>query len=134
MPWSFNGCGTRLYGNREQGDDGSFVTTEWITLVYLPIIPIRSFRVLPEGKGTNAIVYSSRNYRMRRVPLARTQVRNIYLVVAPILAVILLFSWSNIRAWVKNDLLRAKPQPLQVQARPLNCHSTLQAPQQRVAV
>lgn len=118
MPYTFNGCGTRFYGNRDKGEDGSHVVTEWITFVYIPLIPIRSLRVLPVGNGTNVIVYSSQNYRTMRVPLSWPQVRNTYLFTAPIFALILFFSWSDIRAWVNNDLLRAKPQPLLVEAAP----------------
>jgi hypothetical protein len=47
MPYTFNGCGTRFYGSRDKGEDGSYVCTEWITFVYIPLIPIRSLRVLP---------------------------------------------------------------------------------------
>jgi hypothetical protein len=49
MPYAFNGCGTRYYGKQDKADDGSYVTTEWITFVYVPLIPLRSFRVLPVG-------------------------------------------------------------------------------------
>jgi hypothetical protein len=110
MPGSFNGCGTRFYGNREIGEDGSYVTTEWITFVYIPLIPIRSFRILPQAGGTNVIVYSSQNYLSRRVPLCWPQVRNVYGFTGPILALIVFFSWSDITAWVKSDVLRIRPQ------------------------
>ena len=29
--YTFNGCGTRFYGEREPAKDGSYITTEWIT-------------------------------------------------------------------------------------------------------
>jgi hypothetical protein len=40
MPFTFNGCGTRYYGKQDKADDGSYVTTEWITFVYVPLIPL----------------------------------------------------------------------------------------------
>jgi hypothetical protein len=116
MPFTFNGCGTRYYGNRDTGPDGSFVTTEWITFVYLPLFPIRSMRVLPQGKGTNVMVYASQGYLTGKVPLSWVQVRNVYLIIAPILAVILYFTWGDLRSWAKTEWMAA--QPLKVQAAP----------------
>jgi hypothetical protein len=52
MPYTFNGCGTSYYGQRDRAEDGSYITTEWVTFVYIPLLPIRSYRVLPVGKGT----------------------------------------------------------------------------------
>src|SRR5271155_5029592 len=105
MPFTFNGCGTRYYGSRETGPDGSFVTTEWITFVYLPLFPIRSMRVLPQGKGTNLVVFHSQAYQTGNVPLSWVQVRNVYLIIGPILAVILYFSWSDLQSWAKTRWL-----------------------------
>jgi hypothetical protein len=119
MPYTFNGCGTRFYGNRDKGEDGSYVCTEWITFVYIPLIPIRSFRVLPTNEGTNLIVWRTQSYRTMRVPLSWPQVRNVYLFIAPILALIIFFNWSDITGWVKNDLLRGRAQPTKVEAAPI---------------
>jgi hypothetical protein len=49
MAYSFNGCGTMFYGQRDFRADGSYITTEWITAIYLPRIPLRSFRVRYRG-------------------------------------------------------------------------------------
>jgi hypothetical protein len=107
MPYTFSGCGTRYYGQRERGEDGSYVTTEWVTLVYVPILPFRSYRVVPVGKGTNYVVHSSQNYQARRVPLCWEQVRNVYFVVSPIVLLLVYFNWGDIRSWVKADLLKS---------------------------
>lgn len=88
MPFTYNGCGTKYYGKRDQGPDGSYVTTEWVTLVYLPLIPLRSFRVCPTGKGTNAILFNSQQFVAQKVPLNKRQVRNAYAVTGSILAAI----------------------------------------------
>src|SRR5271165_1543903 len=116
MPFTFNGCGTRYYGNRDTGPDGSFVTTEWITFVYLPIFPIRSMRVLPQGKSTNAIVYHSQQYQTGRVPLSWIQVRNVYAFVLPIFAAILYFNRGDIEKWAHNLWLNTRP--IRIQAAP----------------
>ncbi len=44
---SMNGIGTRVYGKREFRTDGSFVTTKWITFLWVPLLPLRSMRVKP---------------------------------------------------------------------------------------
>lgn len=118
MPFTFNGCGTRFYGERERAEDGSYITTEWITFVYLPLLPIRSYRVLPVGKGTNIIVHSSQNYQTRRVPLCWAQARNVYLVISPIILLVLYFNWSDIQTWVKEDVLKSSSPHSAVQMEP----------------
>lgn len=45
MPYAFNGIGTTFYGKRDFHADGSFLTTEWVCLLYLPIFPLQSLRV-----------------------------------------------------------------------------------------
>jgi hypothetical protein len=109
MPFTFNGCGTRYYGSRDTGPDGSFVTTEWITFVYLPLFPIRSMRVLPQGKGTNLVVYHSQEFQTGRVPLSWAQIRNVYLIMVPIFAAILYFSWGDMRSWAMKIWLSTQP-------------------------
>ncbi|MBZ5604658.1 MAG: hypothetical protein LAO79_20360 [Acidobacteriia bacterium] len=40
-----HGIGTMVYGERDYWPDGSFVTTEWFVLAWIPIIPICSKRI-----------------------------------------------------------------------------------------
>jgi len=46
-PWLFslNGFGTRIYGSRDHREDGSYVTTRYVTAVFVPLVPLDSFRV-----------------------------------------------------------------------------------------
>lgn len=46
---SFNGTGTRIYGERDFLTDGSFVTTKWITFLWVPLFPLSSMRVRPKS-------------------------------------------------------------------------------------
>ena len=62
MPFTFNGIGTILYGARDFGPDGSYVTTEWISVVYVPVVPLTSRRIPPTGPGTHYGVYNSSTY------------------------------------------------------------------------
>ena len=39
------GTGTTFYGQRDVREDGSYITTEWVVFLFLPIFPLRSLRV-----------------------------------------------------------------------------------------
>lgn len=80
MPFTLNGCGTKYYGRRDMAPDGSYVTTEWIVLAYVPLIPVGSFQVLPQG-SSYYIVGRSTQYLVRRVSLNWKQIRNTYVTV-----------------------------------------------------
>lgn len=60
MPSSVNGCGTKYYGQRDFGPDGSYVTTNFFCLLFFPIVPIHSVRVVPDPK--NSWAPFSKNY------------------------------------------------------------------------
>jgi Hsp70 protein/DnaJ C terminal domain len=97
MPASINGCGTTYYGSRDFYSDGSYITTEWIIFVHIPILPLASFRVLPDGSGQNYLVFNSQNFRVQKVPLCRQQVRNTYLtILIVILSLVLLAIFTSI--------------------------------------
>jgi hypothetical protein len=53
MPTTYNAIGTHFWGCTDPRPDGSFTTTEWITLG-IPIVPIKSVRILP-GKLSDFI-------------------------------------------------------------------------------
>ena len=50
-----NGCGTMFYDQRDFRAGGTYITTEWVTAVYLPLIPLRSFRVRYRGPGERKV-------------------------------------------------------------------------------
>lgn len=73
---SFNGFGTAIYGQREFWPDGSFLTTKWIVLLWIPIIPLGSTRVkkigrsgaaFPVGWSARYRVYSKQRPDVRQV-------------------------------------------------------------------
>ncbi len=49
--FKFNGFGTGFIGSRDEAPDGSHVTTLCITALFIPIFPIRAYRVWSEGQG-----------------------------------------------------------------------------------
>lgn len=42
MPSTFNGTGTKYYGEREHDRGGMYITTKWIVLFGLPLVPLSS--------------------------------------------------------------------------------------------
>ena len=74
------GFGTILYGSRDKNpSDGSYTTTAWFTLLYLPIIPRASFRVIL-GNQQGFVVGASVKYKqMQKINLNKRQIINTYL-------------------------------------------------------
>ena len=63
MAFSFNGFGTTYYGKRDYRADTSYITTEWIILAFVPLIPLGSLRVIrTPRRDTNMVVYRSSKF------------------------------------------------------------------------
>jgi iron(III) transport system substrate-binding protein len=63
---------------------------------WVPLIPLSSYRVLPDGRERNFAVYQSQKYLVQQVPLNTAQVRDVYRVAVPIaLAVTALLIWFS---------------------------------------
>ncbi|MFZ2279220.1 MAG: hypothetical protein WAW39_15615 [Prosthecobacter sp.] len=92
MPASFNGIGTAYYGECDFRADGSYVTTEWITVFFVPLLPFRSVRLIRvPSQDVNLIVFISEGFAViERGPLHWGQVGRVYgfalLLVAHVLA------------------------------------------------
>ncbi|TAK90949.1 MAG: hypothetical protein EPO06_06400 [Burkholderiaceae bacterium] len=70
MPHAFNGTGTMYYGKAFPETDGSYVVTEWITLLWLPILPLGSKRVwFQSAEYMRWGNQSTTNYKVLAVPL-----------------------------------------------------------------
>jgi hypothetical protein len=74
MPFSFNGIGTRYYGHRDISDSGTYTATEWIVFLWLPIFPLRSWRVSRKRSGIDTILFSDASYFVKHIPLNLRQV------------------------------------------------------------
>lgn len=85
---TFNGFGTKIYGKRQFGADGSFLTTKWIVFFWIPLIPLKSLRVKYAGPGRTVLPGWSRTYLVlsESHPDVR-QVINTYLFLASFLLV-----------------------------------------------
>jgi hypothetical protein len=90
MAFAFHGIIT-FYGEREYEPDGSFVTTEWFTLAYLPIFPITSKRMCAYPKG-DLSTYDASGYFVHEIlPLNLNQVVAVYGWFAAIFAPIIVW-------------------------------------------
>ncbi len=79
--WSLNGIGTTFYGKRDVEPDGSYISTKWFIFLLLPIIPISSYRVLPNTSKMNFLTQITSYSRFEKVPFNKRQVINIYLLI-----------------------------------------------------
>jgi len=55
MAYTFWGIGTRFYGRAEFRADGSHLMTEFVTIFYCPVIPVRSVRAIITGRRTTGV-------------------------------------------------------------------------------
>jgi hypothetical protein len=59
---TFHGIGTMTYGQRDYWPDGSFVTTEWIVVAWVPIAPLSSMRLARTNGGKPLARRNSEGY------------------------------------------------------------------------
>lgn len=62
---SLNGFGMQVHGQRDRWPDGSYVVTRFITALFVPILPLDAYRVIPYEEG-----YSF----LGKVPLGRVAI------------------------------------------------------------
>jgi len=86
MAFVFHGIGTMVYGERDYWPDGSFVTTEWFVVAYVPIAPIISKRISYMHNGEYATYDASGYFVYETLPLDRKQVASVYGWFAAIIA------------------------------------------------
>jgi hypothetical protein len=61
----FNGCGTTLYGSAKTPDGQGKIATKWFCLLYVPIIPLKSYIVTEEKEGPNLLVWHSSTFSLQ---------------------------------------------------------------------
>lgn len=65
---AFMGCGDVFYGARDYWPDGSYVTTRWVALLYVPLVPLESLRVREAGFAKTEyhgpIISTQQNYQV----------------------------------------------------------------------
>jgi len=78
MPFTYNGFGTKYYGEADHHPDGSFITTEWITAAYIPLIPLRSYRLVHSGNPFEDSFACVTFAVLDELPLIWSQVLRVY--------------------------------------------------------
>lgn len=88
MPESTNGIGTIFYGKRDFRPDGSYVTTEWLIVLWIPILPLRSARILDIGEGEHRLstIRSLAYLEIEEQNLSSRQVWSTYLYIVSCVA------------------------------------------------
>lgn len=82
MPYSFSGIGTKFYGKEETDQSGVYLATEWIVFLYVPLVPIGSFRVRPREESAGAVPLKSQRSVIERVSLQWQHIYNVYAFIA----------------------------------------------------
>jgi hypothetical protein len=84
MPTSLEGNGFNLLGCRDLQPDGSYVTTKFFCILYIPLVPVSSWRVLPVH-GRVSLPFLRRKFvRVAKQPLHWRQVFSVYLAAAAV--------------------------------------------------
>lgn len=75
MANTFNGIGTTFYGQCAFEQDGSYITTKWFVLGYLPCVPLGSLRVQQlESEGIPFLSRSTGYSVIEKLPIHWPQV------------------------------------------------------------
>lgn len=84
---SFNGFGTAIYGKRDFWPDNSFLTTKWIVLFWIPLVPLRSMRLrrVRPGRSALPVRWASRYHILSRTSPDARQVLYVYGFVASLI-------------------------------------------------
>jgi len=75
MARTINGIGTTFYGKCKFNPDDSYITTKWVVLVFIPIVPLASYRFIEESSSSFEVVDAD-------LPLEIMQVLRTWLFVA----------------------------------------------------
>jgi hypothetical protein len=97
MPYTINGFGTKLLGERDFRKDGSYVTTKWVSILWVPVLPLESLRIRETG-GFEIIGLADLQYTvLERLPsLHMKQVLFVYLFLAGFITWLVLGFWLTL--------------------------------------
>jgi hypothetical protein len=93
---SFNGCGTMLLDYRVLSD-GTYEAMRWVTIFYLPIVPLSAFVIEPTGQDIKYGQQTSRFSIIDQRPVSIARVLRTYALVVVGLAPVIL-GFLNSRA------------------------------------
>lgn len=99
MATSINGIGTTFYGQAGFELDGSFITTKWFIVAYLPIIPMGSLRVRYAGSDNGFFTSGTKYEVIMDYPLDIGQVLRTWAYVISFFVLIALLSKGDDAGW-----------------------------------
>jgi hypothetical protein len=91
MPTSVNGFGTRYIGQRDFRTDGSYVTTNFISILFFPLFPLHSVRVIPYPNNMNIPFHTNYYTILEKRRPHFEQVLSIYACAAAVVGMAILF-------------------------------------------
>jgi hypothetical protein len=95
MRLKLGGIGSQFYGEGDLRPDGSYITTDWFVVAYIPLFPLGSRRVVCEGRKRSYFVSKLQPEEMvERMSLCWLQVLRVYAFVA------ILYVWAVFDAWL----------------------------------
>lgn len=97
------GYGTVFCGKRDFRADGTYLTTEWFMLSFVPVVPLRSWRVRDgDNTHTGKLVfysYSQQYFIIEKRKLSLKQVLSVYMWFGAAIVV-----WGPIRAFIEEQV------------------------------
>jgi hypothetical protein len=92
MPTSAYGCGTKYYGERDFHKDGSYLTTNFFAILFFPLIPLHTVRVIPDPKNLEWSPIATNHYLVleKRAP-DLLQVASVYFSEAVVIALMIAY-------------------------------------------
>jgi len=101
MAYSFEGIGTTFYGQCDWRRDGSFCTTKWVVVFWIPLFPLTSHRLRrnwrPNERGF--LGYSTGYYVIENLPIDFNQVLRTYMFA------IFHLAWCPLSFWICHEYL-----------------------------
>jgi hypothetical protein len=98
---TFNGIGTRYYGRRKLSD-GTIITTKWVVFLFVPIVPLGSYKVIGEGDHASVGIpffglayFSSRRLKLQEIDIDTRMVITTYLIAFVIVGVFVAAIYST---------------------------------------
>lgn len=89
MPYTVMGVGTTYYGRALREPDGSYVATEWLVALNMPVLPLRSWRLWPVAEKTAG---TREAFQTQPVPLHLAHVWKGYAVTLLLVVLVMLLS------------------------------------------
>ena len=91
---SFNGCGTMLLDYRAL-PDGTFEATRWVTVFFLPLVPLSAYVIEPTSQEFGYGRETSKFSIIDKAPLSIVRILRTYLLVVVALAPIIVGSLNS---------------------------------------